>query len=155
MSPFGYFFSRNCGKMADREFSFLFLWEVVDLGIQTEKSEKTCVEDPSYAETRKTMKAFEKKFKLYIVFSVVYGLVFINWIDIVYSGYGYHIWLTIMYFVPFAALSIFFPRNWQLTIGLGLIVSLMNDVFYELAKYVIGIPTDLSRYYSLWLIPGN
>jgi hypothetical protein len=120
-----------------------------------EHSEKTCVEDPSYAETRKTIQALEKKFKLYIVFSVVYGLVFINWIDIVYSGYGYHIWLTVMYFVPFAALSIFFPRNWQLTIGLGLIASLMNDVFYELAKYAIGIPTDLNRYYSLWLIPGN
>jgi hypothetical protein len=158
MPPLGYFFAEIAEKWL-MAFRFCFLWEVVDLWKnllkQTEKSEKSCVEDPSYVETRKTMKAFEKKFKLYIVFSVVYGLVFINWIDIVYSGYCYHIWLMIMYFFPFAALSIFFPRNWQLTVGLGLIASLMNDVFYELAKYLIGMPTDLSRYYSLWLIPGN
>jgi hypothetical protein len=31
----------------------------------------------------------------------------------------------------------------------------MNDLFFGLAKYAIGIPYDLSRYYNLWLIPSN
>ena len=104
----------------------------------------------------KSTKAFDKKFKIYIVFAVVYGFVFINYIDVLSGGYeGYHLWLVIMYFFPFATLSMFFPRNLQLTIGLGLVVSLMNDVFYGLVKYLVGMPYDLTRYYSLWLIPQN
>jgi hypothetical protein len=119
-------------------------------------SEKTCIEDPRYAETRKTLLGFDKKFKLYVVFSVVYGLVFINYIDVISGGYeGYHLWLVIMYFFPFATLSMLFPRNLQLTVGLGLVVSLMNDVFYGVVRNVMGFPLDLTWYYNRWLLPGN
>ena len=143
-------------KLAD-EVLFCVLCEVADLWKKTEKSEKTCIEDPSYFETIKTMQTFERRFKLYLAFSIFYGLIFLNYIDIITPGGiygGYHLWLSIMYFFPFIALTLSFPRNWQLTVGLGLIVSLMNDVFYGLIRNLVG-PYDLTRYYTLWLIPGN
>ena len=122
------------------------------------ESNKTCIEDPRYVETRKTVQAFERRFNRYILFSVFYGLIFLNYIDVMVPGSndsGYHLWLTIMYFLPFIALTISSPRNWQLTIGLGLVASLMNDVFYGVARNLMGVPLDLTRYYSLWLIPSN
>jgi hypothetical protein len=97
--------------------------------------------------------------KLYflITFAAVYGLVFINYIDIACSGsnYGYHLWLIAMYFLPFVGFSLFNLKNWQLTVSLGLITSLMNDVFYNIIRYLIGMPINLPRYYSLWFIPQN
>ncbi len=100
----------------------------------------------------------EGKLYLIIIFSVFYGLVFINYIDIITAGgaiYGYHLWLVLMYFLPFAGFSMLDLKNWKLTVGLGLLASLMNDVFYGLTKYLIGIPYDLTHYYSNWLIPQN
>ena len=61
---------------------------------------------------------------------------------------GYHLWLTIMYFFPFIILTIYFPRNWQLTIGMGLLASLMNDVFYGVVRNLMGISLDLDWYYQ-------
>jgi len=105
---------------------------------------------------KKSTKEFDRKFILYIVFAIVYGFVFINYIDVLSGGYeGYHLWLVIMYFFPFALLSMLFPRNLQLTIGLGLLVSLMNDVFYGVVRNLMGFPLDLTWYYHNWLIPGN
>ncbi len=97
----------------------------------------------------------EGKLFCLIAFAAVYGLVFINYIDVVSSGftYGYHMWLALMYFLPFVGFSMFNLKNWGLTVGLGLFASLMNDVFYGLTKYISGTSYDLNRYYSLWLIP--
>jgi hypothetical protein len=98
------------------------------------------------------------KLPFLIAFAVIYGLVFINYIDIASSGlnYGYHLWLVLMYFLPFASLSMLNLKNWTLTTGLGLLASLMNDVFYGSVKYLTtGLTYDLNRYYSLWLIPQN
>ena len=104
----------------------------------------------------KSTKDFNKKFILYLVFAVVYGFVFINYIDVLSGGYeGYHLWLVIMYFFPFATLPMLFPRNLELTIGLGLLVSLMNDVFYGVVKNLMGFPYDLTAYYNHWLIPSG
>ena len=99
----------------------------------------------------------EGKLHFLIIFAVLYGLVFINYIDIASSGlnYGYHVWLVLMYFLPFVGFSMLNLKNWKLTLGLGLTASLMNDVFYGSVKYLMGVPYDLSRYYSLWLIPQN
>ncbi len=90
--------------------------------------------------------ALENKLPFLVAFSVVYGLVFINYIDIASSGlnYGYHMWLVVMYFLPFAGFSMLNMRNWSLTLGLGLVASLMNDVFYGAVKYLAGIPWDLA-----------
>jgi CheY-like chemotaxis protein len=104
----------------------------------------------------KAIREFNKKLVFYVVFSVVYGIVFINYIDVLSGGYeGYHLWLIIMYFFPFATLSMFFPRNLHLTLGLGLLVSLMNDVFYGVVRNLMGVPLDLTWYYYNWLIPTD
>ncbi len=90
-----------------------------------------------------------------MAFAVVYGLVFINYIDIASSGatYGYHMWLVLMYFLPFVGFSMLNLKNWKLTLGLGLTASLMNDVFYGGVKFLFGMPLDVNWYYSQWLIP--
>ncbi len=116
--------------------------------------------DPKEVERRKLLEMVNKKFKLYIVLAIVYGIVFINYIDLVFSGGtgGYHLWLIPMYFFPFFALSaLSFRRNYRLTLALGLIASLMNDVFYGPIGYLFGsnrIP-DLGLYFTHWLIPSN
>lgn len=101
--------------------------------------------------------ALEDKLAFLVAFAVLYGLIFINYIDIASSGLtsGYHLWLVLMYFLPFAGFSILNWKNWGLTAGLGLVASLMNDIFYGAVKYLAGIPIDLERYYSLWLIPQD
>ncbi|MGD0996225.1 MAG: hypothetical protein ABR909_11960 [Candidatus Bathyarchaeia archaeon] len=97
--------------------------------------------------------------KLYplILFAVLYGLLFVNYIDISSSGldYGYHLWLVLLYFFPFVAFSIFNLKNWKLTLGLGFIASLMNDVFYNFLRYLIGFHISLSSYYNHWLLPQS
>ena len=91
-----------------------------------------------------------------MAYSILYGLVLINYIDIVSSGgYAYHLWLVAMYFAPFVIFSLIDPKDWKLTAGLGLIASLMNDVFYGLVLYLVGKSIDLFWYYKLWLIPHN
>lgn len=97
-----------------------------------------------------------KKTLFLIIFAIVYGFVFINYIDIITNGgaqSGYHLWLVLMYFVPFAILSVIDIKNWKLTLGLGLLTSVMNDVFYGVMRNVMGVPYDLTTYYNLWLIP--
>jgi hypothetical protein len=98
----------------------------------------------------------KKKTTWLILFAVVYGFVFINYIDIITPGgniEGYHLWLVLMYFTPFAILSVLDIKNLKLTIGLGLLTSMMNDVFYGVMRNVMGAPYDLGKYYNLWLIP--
>jgi hypothetical protein len=100
----------------------------------------------------------ENKTPFLFAFAVIYGLVFINYIDIITSGSGiggYHLWLTLMYFVPFAILSVIDIKNFKLTIGLGLTASLMNDIFYGVVRNFMGAHYDLGHYYSLWLIPQS
>jgi len=96
----------------------------------------------------------EGKLPYLIAFAIFYGLVFINYIDIASSGSidGYHLWLVLMYFLPFVGFSMLNFKNWKLTISLGLIASLMNDVFYGSVKY-FAMPNKLAHYYGLWLIP--
>jgi hypothetical protein len=101
--------------------------------------------------------ALSKRFGLLVGFSVIYGLVFINYIDLITNGSsqgGYHLWLVFMYFLPFIGFSFLNIRNWQLTLGLGLTASLMNDVFYGPVGVLLGVShLDLNWYYSNWLIP--
>jgi hypothetical protein len=49
-------------------------------------------------------------------------------------------------FFPFGTLTLAFPKNWQLTLGLNLIASLMNDLFYGIIRNLLGFPLDLSWY---------
>lgn len=124
--------------------------------MNSKRKEKTFFEDLRCEQTRRAVQAFRRYFKLFFIFSVVYGLIFINYIDIlIQGGYGYHLWLIVMYFFPFVVLSLIFPHNWPLTIGLGLLSSLMNDMFYGPIKYLVGVQLDLTSYYTLRLLPSN
>jgi len=91
-----------------------------------------------------------------IAYSILYGLVLINYIDIMSTGgFAYHLWLVAMCFAPFVIFSLIDPRNWKLTARLGFISSLMNDVFYGPVAYLAGKSINLFWYYKLWLIPQN
>jgi uncharacterized membrane protein HdeD (DUF308 family) len=67
-----------------------------------------------------------------ILFSALYGLVLINWIDLFGKSVpGYGIWLLLTYMAPFGVLIVFEGwESWPLATSLGLLVSLMNDVGY-------------------------
>ncbi|MCL4540240.1 MAG: hypothetical protein M1378_11705 [Bacteroidetes bacterium] len=60
-----------------------------------------------------------------IGFAVFYGFLIVNWIDLFGSGApGYHVWLILICFAPFDMLLVFQGlKDWQLALGLGLIVS--------------------------------
>jgi hypothetical protein len=60
------------------------------------------------------------KLSFLVVFAVLYGVVFINYIDIASSGlnYAYHLWLVLMYFLPFVGFSMLNLKNWKLTLSL-------------------------------------
>jgi uncharacterized membrane protein HdeD (DUF308 family) len=67
-----------------------------------------------------------------VLFSLFYGLVMINWIDLFGKQVpGYGIWLLLTYFAPFMVLLVFEGfSEWALALSLGLLVSLANDVGY-------------------------
>jgi hypothetical protein len=100
---------------------------------------------------------YENKLGFLIGFAVIYGLFFINYIDIASTGLvpGYHLWLVFMYFLPFVGFARGNIRNLKLTLGLGLLASLMNDVFYGFMSSLIHPLFNLARYYNLWLIPQD
>ena len=66
----------------------------------------------------------------------IYGFVFVNWIDLFnVTVPGYHIWLIFMFFFPFVSQVFMFGRkDIELVVSLGLLASLMNDLFY----FVVG-----------------
>ncbi|MEM4865920.1 MAG: hypothetical protein QXY09_05465 [Acidilobaceae archaeon] len=69
-----------------------------------------------------------------LLYSLIYGLIHVNYIDLVVPGSnapGYHLWLIILYFAPFIpVLFILGFDDWELLVSMGLIASLMNDLFY-------------------------
>lgn len=67
-----------------------------------------------------------------LLFSALYGLVLINWIDLFGKSVpGYGIWLLLTYMAPFGVLVVFDGlSDWPLAVSLGLLVSLMNDLGY-------------------------
>jgi uncharacterized membrane protein HdeD (DUF308 family) len=67
-----------------------------------------------------------------VLFSLLYGLVLINWIDLFAVGApAYHVWLVLTYMAPFGVLIVFQGfKDWQLAVSLGLLVSLTNDLGY-------------------------
>src|ERR1700722_4902544 len=67
-----------------------------------------------------------------ILFSLVYGFLIVNWIDLFATNApAYHIWLILTYMAPFGVLLVFQGfKDWQLALSLGLLVSLVNDLGY-------------------------
>jgi hypothetical protein len=87
------------------------------------------------------------------VYSALYGLLAINYIDLVTPGSnvpGYHLWLTIQYFAPFIPiLFVLGFDDWELALAMGLWGSLYNDLFYApVGRLLFGRTVDLLEWYS-------
>jgi len=87
-----------------------------------------------------------------LIYSVLYGVFSINYIDLVVPGSnvpGYHLWLLIAYFAPFIPLLLLFGfEDWELVGGLGLTASLMNDIFYyPTGMLLLRTSVNLSEWY--------
>jgi uncharacterized membrane protein HdeD (DUF308 family) len=81
-----------------------------------------------------------------VLFSLFYGLVLINWIDLFGKSVpGYGVWLILTYFAPFMVLLVFEGLSeWPLALSLGLLVSLANDVgYYFVGNLLFGFHQDL------------
>jgi len=89
-------------------------------------------------------------------FSLVYGLLSINYIDLIVPGSevpGYHLWLVVSYFAPFIPLLLMLGLdNWELVGSLGLTTSLMNDLFYyPVGMLIFKRSVNLQEWYSFQL----
>lgn len=81
-----------------------------------------------------------------VLFSLFYGLVLINWIDLFGKAVpAYGVWLVLTYFAPFWVLLIYEGfSEWPLALSLGLLVSLANDVgYYFIGNLLFGFHQDL------------
>ncbi len=86
-----------------------------------------------------------------VLFSLFYGLVLINWIDLFGKTVpAYGIWLLLTYFAPFVVLIIYEGvGQWPLALSLGLLVSLANDVgYYFVGNLLFGFHQDLPNWIS-------
>ena len=87
-----------------------------------------------------------------LLYSSLYGLFLINWIDLFGSPQmpGYHLWLISMYFAPFIPVLLLLGfDDWELVVSLGLIASLMNDLFYyPVGMILFGRSVDLVDWYA-------
>lgn len=93
--------------------------------------------------------------KLFI-FSIIYGLFYVNYIDLVVPGSsvpGYHAWLAVTYFISFIPIILIWGlKEWKLVLCLGLTASLMNDLFYyPVSLLLFGRAPDLYSWYMFQL----
>ncbi|MEM4430668.1 MAG: hypothetical protein QXM08_05855 [Thermofilaceae archaeon] len=87
-----------------------------------------------------------------LVYSMIYGLIHVNYIDLFTPGTnipGYHLWLICLYFAPFVPiLFVLGFKNWELLVSMGLVASLMNDLFYyPVGNLLLGRSYDLVECY--------
>lgn len=89
------------------------------------------------------------------VFTVIYGVLFINLFDCLFPRIlGYHLLLLIVYVAPY--IPLFFMRKINLynLIWIGVLISLFNDLFFFFIARLLGARNfELLWYYSNWLIP--
>jgi len=84
-----------------------------------------------------------------ILFSLFYGLVLINWIDLFGKEVpAYGVWLILTYFAPFWVLIVYEGYSeWPLAISLGLLVSLANDLgYYFVGNLLFGFHQNLASW---------
>jgi len=91
-----------------------------------------------------------------LAYSAIYGLIHVNYIDLVAAGSsipGYHLWLMALYFAPFIPVLLVLGFNdWELLLSMGLIASLMNDLFYHpIGMILFGRKVDLLDWYLFQL----
>lgn len=84
-------------------------------------------------------------------FAVIYGLLPINWIDLFNpAAPGYHVWLVIMYMAPFGIVVLLEGVSLlPLALSLGLLASLMNDLFYyPVGDLLFGMKVDVLSWWQ-------
>lgn len=91
-----------------------------------------------------------------LLYSSIYGLVHVNYIDLVTPGSsvpGYHLWLICLYFAPFVPVCLILGfDDWELLVSMGLVASLMNDLFYfPVGNMLLGRSYDLVDAYAFQL----
>jgi hypothetical protein len=92
-----------------------------------------------------------------VVISIVYGLFWINPVDAsvpLHELPYYHLWLIALYFAPtYGLFALYGTRDWELYFALGLLTSLMNDLFYYPINMLMGLRghVDLLAWYKLQL----
>jgi len=92
-----------------------------------------------------------------VVISIIYGLFWINPVDLTSALHDmpyYHLWLIALYFAPaYGLFAVYGTRDWELYLSIGLLASLMNDLFFypvgELMHLVSGI--NLIEWYKMQL----
>lgn len=85
------------------------------------------------------------------LYSIFYGALIVNLVDLrLPLGGWFHVFLIVLYFCPsFAVLIVLGFRSWGLALALGLLVSLMNDLFYAPMANILSVSSyDLARWYA-------
>ena len=91
------------------------------------------------------------------LYAILYGFFMINWVDLVGVAkdpfHVYHLWLIGMYFAPWLVVLLLYGRkDWEIFLALGLLTSLMNDLFYYPAAYLMFFePSQLASFYRYQL----
>jgi len=91
-----------------------------------------------------------------VTFAAVYGIIFVNWIDLFNGGLyifvvpGYHIWVLVAYLIPFGVLLLIQGRkDWELALSLGLLASLGNDLgYFVVGNAYFGFHVNLLDWYA-------
>ena len=90
-----------------------------------------------------------KHFPTLFLFGVLYGFFFVNYADLRVTS-SFHLWLILCYFAPFIPLLLLSRlKYWKEVLTLGLLSSLMNDLFYaEAAILFLGHEINLIEWYK-------
>jgi len=92
-----------------------------------------------------------------VVISIVYGLFWVNPVDAsvpLHELPYYHLWLVALYFAPaYGLFALYGTRDWELYFAIGLLTSLMNDLFYYPINMLMGLRghVDLLAWYKMQL----
>lgn len=91
-----------------------------------------------------------------LAFSAFYGFFIVNYMDLTprVTLHGYHLFLIVLYFAPFAPLMMVYGRQYlPLLFSMGVLTSLNNDLLYYPASIVmnLGYHGNLASWYALQL----
>ena len=91
------------------------------------------------------------------IFTILYGVIVINIYDCLCPRFlGYHLFLLIVYVLPYLPLLVMEKLDIKNIVWLGILISLFNDVFFFFFARILGVRSfSITWYYSNWLIPHS
>ncbi len=89
--------------------------------------------------------------------TILYGIIAVNIFDGIFPRIpGYHLLLLVVYVAPYIPLVIEKKMDIKNIIWLGILISLLNDIFFVFIVNALGVRNyDFVWYYLNWLIPQN